>query len=37
VEIVGVVAGCFVEIVDTESFGSNGLAQESGSSGDFRV
>jgi hypothetical protein len=37
VEVVGVVASCFVKVVITEGFGSYGLAQESGSSSDFRV
>jgi hypothetical protein len=37
VQVVSVVASCFVEVVSTEGSGSNGLAQESGSSGDFRV
>ena len=37
VEVVGVVASCFVEVVITEGLGSYGLAQKSGPSGDFRV
>jgi hypothetical protein len=37
VEVVGVAAGCFFEVVRTEGCGSYGLAQESGTSGDFRV
>jgi hypothetical protein len=37
VEVVGVVVGCFLEVIRTEGSGSNGLTQESGTSGDFRV